>query len=309
MKGLIWVLAIALVVGLIILLVPPPTPTPTSPRNTLPAWSPDGRQIAFSSDRDGNWEIYVLDVDTLQATRVTDNNALDWDPAWAPTGEHIAFVSNRDARSTSGYDIYTIEPYRRTVSRVTFRAYGWDGDPCWMPIASGEATTYDAHIVFVSDRDGNYEIYDLKIADDSVTRLTYRERNPDQEPTLSPDGRQIAFQSKVENNWEIFVMDVDGRNVKRLTFNPADDRQPAWSPDGANIAFASNRDGNNEIYVMDTDGKSKRNITNAPASDEAPTWSPDSQMIAFQSNRGGTTEIWRMNATDGTGQKQLTGLE
>lgn len=104
-------------------------------------------------------------------------------------------------------------------------------------------------------------------------------------------------------------MDIDGKNVKRLTFNPADDRYPAWSPDGSKIAFTSNRDGNQEIYVMDIDGKNKRNLTNTPSEDEHPTWAPDAAMIAFQSDRGGTTEIWRMNGVDGTDQKQLSGLE
>jgi len=307
---LVVLVVIALAIGLAVyfLALPPkPGPAATAPNNMAPSWSPDGARIAFSSDRDGDWEVYMLHVDSLEATRVTDNNATDWDPSWAPGGDLIAFVSNRDAKSSKGYDIYTIQPLEKSVTRLTFRPYGWDGDPSWTPTAVvGETSDF---VVFASDRDGNLEIYKLTISDGSVTRLTYREQNPDIEPTLSPDGTKIAFQSRVEGNWEVFVMDVDGRNVKRLTFNPANDRFPAWSPDGNKIAFATSRDGNDEIYVMDVDGKNKKNLTNNPGNDADPTWSPDSAMVAFQSDRTGSIEIWRMSSADGTDQKQLTGLE
>jgi Tol biopolymer transport system component len=305
----IWILIIALVVGVIVaIIIPPPTPPVVlPPRNILPSWSPDGSKIAFTSDRDGNLEVYMLDVDTLEATRVTNNDAIDWNPSWSPSGDLISFVSNRDARAASGYDIYTVTEAGKRISRLTFRAQGADSNPAWTPIPEGG--TSSKYIVFVSDRDGNLEIYRLAMADESVTRLTYREKNTDSSPSLSPDGTRIAFQSDVDGNWEIFIMDIDGKNVKRLTFNPADDRYPAWSPDGSKISFTSNRDGNQEIYVMDVGGKNKRNLTNTPSDDEHPTWSPDASMIAFQSDRGGTTEIWRMNSVDGTGQKQLSGLE
>lgn len=304
---LLWILLIALVIGVVIAFVYPPKPAAGPPKNMLPSWSPDGSKIAFASDRDGNWEVYMLHVDTLEATRVTNNDAVDWNPSWSPSGDLIAFVSNRDAKALSGYDIYTITGVGKSVSRLTFRAQGWDGDPAWTPIPEGGASS--KYVVFVSDRDGNLEIYRLATDDESVTRLTYREKNTDMEPSLSPDGTRIAFQSNLDSNWEIFVMDIDGRNAKRLTFNPANDCLPAWSPDGTKIAFTSDRDGNNEIYIMGVDGKNKRNLTNTPSDDQHPTWSPDASMIAFQSDRGGTIEIWRMNAADGTGQKQLTGLE
>jgi len=72
----------------------------------------------------------------------------------------------------------------------------------------------------------------------------------------APQQAQIAFDSDRDGNWEIYVMDADGKNQRRLTNNPADDWGAAWSPDGQRIAFASRRDGNIEIYVMDADGKS-----------------------------------------------------
>lgn len=299
-------LILAAIIGIAVLFIWPP-PVPLLPDNRAPSWSPDGSRIAFSSSRDKNWEIYLVDVRTLEATRVTDNAASDWNPTWAPGGDLTAFVSNRDAKSSTGYDIYSIQPLDKTVTRFTHRPYGWDGDPSWTPTpVAGEPSDF---IVFASDRDGNEEIYRLSLADLAVTRLTYREQTADRSPSLSPDGTKIAFQSYVDKNWEIFVMDVDGRNVKRLTFNPAHDALPAWAPNGNKIAFTSDRAGNAEIFAMDVDGTNKKNLSNNPANDQWPTWSPDSTMLAFQSDRTGNIEIWRMNAADGAEQKQLTGLE
>jgi len=82
---------------------------------------------------------------------------------------------------------------------------------------------------------------------------------------------QIAFSSERDGNYEIYVMDADGNNQRRLTNNPANESGPSWSPDGQKIAFVSTRDGNCEIYVMDADGKNQRNLTNHPADDASVT--------------------------------------
>ena len=111
-------------------------------------------------------------------------------------------------------------------------------------------------------------------------------------PDWSPDGSQIAFQSFRDGNNEIYVMDADGQNQTRLTFNDRDDRRPVWSPDGRRIAFQSFRDGNNEIYVMDADGQNQTRLTANDDDDESPSWSPDGQRIAFESDRDGNWEIY-----------------
>ncbi|HKU49418.1 MAG TPA: DPP IV N-terminal domain-containing protein, partial [Nitrososphaera sp.] len=92
---------------------------------------------------------------------------------------------------------------------------------------------------------------------------------------------KIAFVSDRDGNLEIYTMDSDGSNQKRLTNNAAADDFPSWSPDGSKIAFASSRDGNNEIYVMNADGTNQVRLTNDAASDTEPTWSPEGTRIAF----------------------------
>jgi Tol biopolymer transport system component len=121
----------------------------------------------------------------------------------------------------------------------------------------------------------------------------------------APQKAQIAFHSEQDGNSEIYVMDADGNNPRRLTNNPAGNWRAAWSPDGKMIAFTSYRDGNPEIYVMDADGNNPRNLTNNPADDSCPMWSPDGKMIAFHSNRDGNFEVYVMDA-DSNNPRNLT---
>jgi TolB protein len=94
-----------------------------------------------------------------------------------------------------------------------------------------------------------------------------------QVPMASPTPTtRIAFQSNRDGNSEIYVMNVDGTAVTRLTNHYADDADPAWSPDGTRIVFMSDRDGNEEIYVMNADGTGLTRLTNHPADDGHPDW-------------------------------------
>ena len=129
---------------------------------------------------------------------------------------------------------------------------------------------------------------------------------------------QIAFMSQRDGNPEIYVMDTDGGNLRRLTNHPGWDFSPSWSPDGKRIAFVSQRDGHadrvpgwhtSEIYVMDADGGNQLNLTNNPHDDRSPSWSPDGKRIVFESDRDNdrnhNIEIYVMNA-DGSNQQRLT---
>ncbi len=139
-------------------------------------------------------------------------------------------------------------------------------------------------IVFVSNRDGNNEIYSLNADGTNQTRLTNNSAN-DTSPRWSPDGSKIVFTSDRDGNREIYSMMADGSNPTRLTNNTVPDIDPAWSPDGTKLAFSKGGD----IFVMDADGANERQLT-APAFSIVkthPTWSPDGAFIAFQGLFGG----------------------
>ena len=140
---------------------------------------------------------------------------------------------------------------------------------------------------------------------DEVTNHPATDRNP----TWSPDGTRLAFESFRDGNREVYVMNVDGSNVRRLTTDPALDFDPAWSPDGGRIAFASNRDDDNyEIYVMNADGTAQTRLTNDPVVEYNPAWSPDGRRIAFHSFRGPPAQyqnLYTMNP-DGSGVSRIT---
>jgi WD40 repeat protein len=131
-------------------------------------------------------------------------------------------------------------------------------------------------------------------------------------PTWSPDGSRIAFDvrsprpSNAEGgNLDVYVVDVDGSNLTRLTSVDGWDYQPAWSPDGSRIAYVHNTKSNDDIWVMNADGSDPIRLTDDPAFDLSPAWSPDARSIAFQSNRDANNEIYVMNA-DGSEQSRVT---
>ena len=117
----------------------------------------------------------------------------------------------------------------------------------------------------------------------SITKLTNIESSY---PYWSPDGTKIVYQSnRTDDNSEIYIMDVDGKNAVRLTYSEGFDENPIWSPDGKSILYATNRDGNHEIYIMDVNGENQRNLSNHPAYDGHPNFSPDGTKIIFNSSR------------------------
>ena len=270
--------------------------TAEPPERNAPATVPSGTpsvgvesaftgRIAFSSERDGNTDISVMNADGSGVTRLTDHYADDTTPAWSPDGRRIAFSSERDGNA----EIYVMDADGSDAIRLTNHPAD-DRSPAWSPDGR--------RIAFSSERDANAEIYMMDADGTDPTRLTGHEAD-DGSPAWSPDGQRIAFESERDGNYEIYVMDADGSGAKRLTNHPANDRSPAWSPDGRRIAFISAGDQNHDIYVMGADGSDLTNLTHGEVSALLPAWSPDGQHIAFTSITSrllGNAEIYVMNA-------------
>jgi hypothetical protein len=158
-------------------------------------------------------------------------------------------------------------------------------------------------IAFVSDRDGDNEIYVMNADGSGQTNLTNDNAN-DWGPAWSPDGQRIAFTSDRDGDNEIYVMNADGSEQTRLTDHWDHVWGPSWSPDGQHIAFVSNRDEGFQIYVMNADGNGPSRLTTGSDDKGFPSWSPDGNRIVFVSGSSGSQEIWVVN-TDGTDQSHL----
>ena len=190
------------------------------------SWSPDGKQIAFTSaelfnaDLLANSNIFVMDADGANPRNLTNHEALDETPDWSPDGNRIAFTSDRDGN----WEIYVMNADGTNPINLTNHP-AKDGRPDWSPDGN--------RIAFTSDRDGNWEIYVMNADGTNPINLTNHPAE-DNHSSWSPDGTRIAFDSDRDrdrdNNWEIYVMNADGTNPIRLTQDRDWDSSPSWGP-------------------------------------------------------------------------------
>ena len=201
----------------------------------------------------------------------------------------IAFESRRDGN----LDIYLVNPDGSNLQRLTKGKEAWEPD--WSPDRS--------KILFTSTlQGGEEEVYVMDADGSNVRRLTHTpgEGTSSWSADWSPDGKQIVFQSNRDGSpegwdgYDLYVMDADGSNVRRLTREHRSDGTPAWSPDGRTIAFMSSRDdkSRSEIYVMTVDGSKAWRLTHDKRTAARPAWSPDGTRIAFMSTRSNRKQVW-----------------
>ena len=188
------------------------------------SWSPDGRQIAFTSAELfnenilANSDIFVMDADGANPINLTNHHALNQTPDWSPDGKRIAFASNREGN----WEIHLMDADGANPINLTNHP-ARDGRPDWSPDG--------LQITFTSDRDGNLEIYAINADGTNPINLTQHPAE-DNNPSWSPDGTRIAFDSDRDRdrdrNWEIYVMNADGTNPINLTQHRDPDINPAW---------------------------------------------------------------------------------
>ncbi len=276
---------------------PPLSPSPTQPLKGL---------IVFYSERDGDAEIYVMNPDGSDQRPLTDNDTDDYSPAWSPDGRLIIFESDRDdprpraCFPNCNYNLYVMNADGSNPRRLTdlpgaeWNAH-WSPDGTSLIFAAGEIGSEKAGIFRIGVDGG--EPQPLLVDDFS-----------NDAPDWSPDGTQIAFSSNREGNRDIFVMNAEGSDIRKVVDTGLNDYLPDWSPDGLQIAFfaADWPSVRQDIYTVDADGSNLLNLTNTPrVVDEDPTWSPDGSKIVFQTDRDGNFEIYMMDP-DGSQPQNLT---
>jgi len=246
-------------------------------------------KISFRSQRDGNWEIYVMNPDGSGQTRITKNNWPDDQPRFSPDAKKIVLRSEQDGNQ----DIYIINADGSDEKRLTTDP-SKDSEPAFSPDGK--------KIVFASKREGDWRIYIMN-TDGSQQRALSQINGSG--PRYSPDGKRIVFSSMKDGNPEIYIMDADGKGVTRLTNNSTIDSGPSFSADGKKIVFTAMTGGNAEVCEIPVGGGDARNISRNPANDGAPCYSPDGKEIVFVSDRGGNLAIYVMKS-DGSEAKCLT---
>lgn len=297
-------------------------------------------RIAFMSDREGNYEIYIMEIDGSGVTNISNDPGADGLPGWSAAANAIAFLTTRDAESAS---LYRMDAGGLELELIVQDPALIAAAPIWSPdgemliyhngdsqqvnilIADssgeklGEVSTGSSlnrfadwspdgeQFIFLSDRDGQSAVYLLDDLDGEPAALT----DPQFASAMavwSPDGEQIAYATDRDGDVEIYVIDMASRENTRLTDSPDLDLYPKWSPDGSKIAFISLRDGDPEIYVMNADGSNPVNLTRNPAQDSIQgdfSWSADGTQILFHSDRDGNPEVYLMNA-DGSNPLNLS---
>ena len=264
--------------------------------NAFPYFSPDDKRIAFQADQEGNWEIYLMDVDGAQKVRLTNHIAHDEMPVFGSDDNILAFTSTRDdsahrGRLSKTRNIFLMDITAGNVARITEH----EADD-WYPALYGKGD----RVVFVSERDDPRdvpfhekwsEIYIQDLKNSSILRLTQNEVD-DGSPSISSNGQWILFTSNRFDSYQIYRMNFKGGMLEQLTSIPGNCGSPRFSHDGKKITFFADMNGNYDIFMMDHTGKNIVQLTNDPAQDSYPSFSSDKRKIIFHSNRTGKFQIY-----------------
>lgn len=229
----------------------------------LPAWSPFGNQLAYTSYKAGNPDLYVADLVKGVTKRVSYHPGINSGASFSPSGDELALTLAKDGDP----EIYVIDASSgREKSRLT-RSYGVDSSPSWSPDGR--------RLAFVSSRAGGAHIYIMNRDGSGVRRLTYS-GTQNVSPCWSPKGDRIAFAGRDSGVFDVFVVEVESGRISRVTQDAGDNEDPAWSPDGNYLVFSSTRDrkSRSQLYIASADGRTQTRITNGPGSYSNPRWSP-----------------------------------
>jgi TolB protein len=252
-------------------------------------------KLAFSSDRSGNREVWLMDYDGFGQTQVTKSKNINLSPDLSPDGKRVVYTTYRAEEASTGqllvvYNIYDGKKF------TLFSSGTLNSAPAWSPDGN--------KVAFTSNAKGNAEIFTIDANGSGLRQVTFN-RSIDTSPAWNPKSGQIAFTSDRSGNPMVYIMNDDGTNEQRLTYVGEYNESAGWSPDGTKLAYVSRSGVNFDIYVVDMASNVVTRLTQNEGSNENPCWSPDSRHIAFASNRTGRYQIWSM-LFNGTKLRQLT---
>lgn len=262
--------------------------------------------IAFVSDRSGNWDIYLADLEVGHVSQLTDHPSVDSDPDWSADGRQIAFRSRRDGSS----DIFIMgADGSQPINLINDPAESFNDEfaPKWHPEGQIFSLYTDRFLPRGNCLAGFHQLAFLRTNGDEP-EFDLFETIPGEQysSSWSPDGRFLVFNSSCRGeNFRLYLYDLHTGDTSLLSTKQDSQTYPAWSHDGRFLAISANLEDNNDIYVLELETNNLAQLTSHPSKDTQPTWSPDDSQIAFVTNRDGNQEIYVMDA-DGSNLYNLT---
>jgi TolB protein len=250
-----------------------------------PSRSPDNAWIAYSSNRDGRWNIWVATTDGTTQRQVTFNEfAISSDPVWSPDGKYIVYETNKFGNwELVQFDLLTGQEVRLTENQAT------DVNPYWSPDSK--------KLLYQSLQDGFWQIYELDLETLGTTRISDGQ-GVDENPQYSGDGKQIVFQTLRDgrSNSVLALANADGSGVKLISDLNGNATNTSWSPDDKLIAYQMQIGDDIGIYVYEVATGLTRRVTDTQSINTSPTWFCGTTDLLFTSNAPGNRDIYTTNA-------------
>ncbi len=279
-----------------------PVTEPSTPPTSGIAFVTTRHNVRDAASFHQNWELYLVQQDGSELTRLTDNNVVDTSPSWSPDGRQLSFRSRRDGSAdlhimdTDGGNVRNLirdpvdsifddfyprwNPHRDLLAMYTDRFYSPAVGCAWHRIA----------YMPVSGGMDNIVVLDAHVTEQETL-------------TWSPDGSKIVYSSRCnfgkEQEIVLYEWDIDTDEVSVLIKDGFVNSAPAYSNNGRFLAYQSLRNENADIYILDLESGETINATNHPAKDSHPTWSPDDSQLAFMTDRDGNDEIYVLDLASG----------
>ncbi|MDO8734617.1 MAG: Tol-Pal system beta propeller repeat protein TolB [Elusimicrobiota bacterium] len=249
-------------------------------------------KIAFSNTMSGSKEIWCVDYDGKNLTRLTYNNSISVLPKFSSDGKYIYYTTYKDGNP----DIFRYDfEKNRSVPFISYQGLN----------ITGSASCDGRYFITTLSKDGDPELYLFTAEGKTIRRLTYS-RGVDTAASFSPNSNEFAFVSDRGGNPQLYIMDIEGTNLRKITHGGYND-SPCWSPVGGAIVFTKRNREIFDIYVMDVSTNKEYQLTKNSGSNENPSFSNDGRRIIFSSNRPGKYELFSMYA-DGTEQKPISSI-